>query len=493
MSFAMPRRVAWSAAWRISLWGTLAFSIGTLIVFVFLHRFVASDIQRRNDAWLWGEVSLLGDVAERTPKDALYGQVVGEIAELVREEVPNKKRSLSNANDHVFFLQEGEDRSLKLWVGAGAGEDTLKAIQESRNLPDQPIDLRVAGMAVPFRVVSIRLEDGSRIYLGLSEVDQLRILNNFRVYFVLLWLIIVLFGFALVFSISRSLLKHVQTITDAASRIGRSDLTTRVPTTSRTDEVAHLALTLNNMLDRIENSMHQLHTITDSLAHDIRSPITAVRGRLEASLSARSPEEQTDSIASSIEVLDRLSQFLTDSLDVAEANADALRLARSEVDLEEALASMIDLYQPSMAEKDITLDFHHAGPVRISADVGLIHRMISNLFDNEVTHLPTGCHVMVDLRQEDSARLIVQDDGPGFAPEIIQHLFERNTKGRDSRGHGLGLAFVDAVVRAHGGTVIASNPPSRGARIAINLPLSSGVSGYSRGPEVVDQVELSKD
>jgi len=489
----MPRRVAWSAAWRISLWGTLAFSIGTLLVFVFLHRFVADDMQHRNDAWLWGAVSLLGDVAERTPKGALYGQVVGEIAELVREEVPNKKRSLSNADDHVFFLQEGEDRSLKLWVGAGAGEDTLKAIHGSRILPDQPIDLRVDGMGVPFRVVSIRVEDGSRIYLGLSEEDQLRILNNFRFYFVLLWLIIVLFGFALVFSISRSLLKHVQTITDAASRIGRSDLTTRVPTTSRTDEVAHLALTLNNMLDRIENSMHQLHTITDSLAHDIRSPITAVRGRLEASLSARSPEEQTDSIASSIEVLDRLSQFLTDSLDVAEANADALRLARSEVDLEEALASMIDLYQPSMAEKDITLDFHHAGPVTISADVGLIHRMISNLFDNEVTHLPTGCRVMVDLRPEDSARLILQDDGPGFAPEIIQHLFERNTKGRDSSGHGLGLAFVDAVVRAHGGTVIASNPPSGGARIAINLPLSSGVSGYSRGPEVVDQVELSKD
>jgi signal transduction histidine kinase len=475
------------------LWGTLAFSIGTLVVFVFLHRFVANDIQHRNDAWLWGAVSLLGDVAERTPKDALYGQVVGEIAELVREEVPNKKRSLSNANDHVFFLQEGEDRSLKLWAGAGTGEDTLEALQRSRIPPDQPIDLRVDGMAVPFRVVSIRVEDGSRIYLGLSEEDQLRILNNFRVNFALLWLIIVLFGFALVFSISRSLLKHVQTITNAASRIGRSDLTTRVPTTSRTDEVAHLALTLNNMLDRIENSMHQLHTMTDSLAHDIRSPITAVRGRLEASLSARSPEEQTDSIASSIEVLDRLSQFLTDSLDVAEANADALRLARSEVDLEEALVSMIDLYQPSMSEKDLTLDFHHAGPVRVSADMGLIHRMISNLFDNEVTHLPTGCRVTVGVRAEQSACLIVEDDGPGFAPEIIQHLFERSTKGRDSRGHGLGLAFVDAVVRAHGGTVIASNPPAGGARITITLPLSPSVSGYSRGSEMTDQVELSKD
>jgi signal transduction histidine kinase len=237
------------------------------------------------------------------------------------------------------------------------------------------------------------------------------------------------------------------------------------------------------MLDRIENSMHQLHTMTDSLAHDIRSPVTAVRGKLEASLTARSAEEQAESIVSSIEVLDRLSQFLTDSLDVAEANADALRLARSEFDLEQALVSMIDLYQPSLAEKDLTLNFHRTGPVKINADVGLIHRMISNVFDNEVTHLPNGCSVTVDLRMEESAILIIQDDGPGFAPEIIQHLFERHTKGRDSSGHGLGLAFVDAVVRAHGGSVTGSNRPAGGARIAINLPLALDISGLASRSE----------
>jgi len=487
MSSETSRRVAWSAAWRISLWGTLAFAIGTLTVFTFLHRFIANDIQRRNDAWLWGEVSLLGDVAERTPKDALYGQVVGEIAELVREEVPNKKRSLGNANDHVFFLQEGENRSLKLWIGAGPGETTLKAIQRSRILPDQPIDLTVEDIPIPFRVVSIRVEDGSRIYLGLSEEDQLRILSSMRLYFVLLWLVIVLFGFALMFSISRGLLRHVQTITDAASRIGRSDLTTRVPTTGRTDEVAHLALTLNNMLDRIESSMHQLHTITDSLAHDIRSPITAVRGKLEASLTARSAEEQTDSIVSSIDVLDRLSQFLTDSLDVAEAKADALRLARSEMDLREAMVAMIDLYQPSLAEKDLTLNFHSTGPVKINADASLIHRMISNLFDNEVTHLPIGRSVTVDLRVEDSAIVSFEDDGPGFALEIIEHLFESRTKGRDSSGHGLGLAFVDAVARAHGGSVAASNRPTGGASITISLPLALDISEHAARAEITQR------
>ncbi len=470
MSSETSRPIVWSAAWRISLWGTLAFAVGTLIVFIFLHRFIAVDIQRRNDAWLWGEVSLLGDAAERTPRDALYGQVVGEMAEVVREEVPNKRRSLSNANDQVFFLQAGEDGSLKLWVGAGTGERVLQAIQRSRILPDQPIDLHVDEIPISFRLVSLRIEDGSRIYLGLSEEDQLQVLERLRLYFFLLWLVIVLFGFALIFSISRGLLKHVQRITDAASRIGRSDLTTRVPTTRRRDEVAHLAFTLNSMLDRIESAMHQLHTMTDSLAHDIRSPITAVRGKLEASLTAQTTEEQMESVVSSIEVLDRLSQFLTDSLDVAEANADALRLTRSEVDLEEALISMIDLYQPSMAEKDLTIDFRRSGPVVINADAALIHRMISNLFDNEVTHLPTGCSVAIELQGTDGITLVIEDDGPGLPPELIEHLFERSAKGEDSRGHGLGLAFVDAVVRAHGGTITARNRAGGGARIAIRLP-----------------------
>ncbi len=98
-----------SAAWRISLWATLAFACGTMVVFIFLQSFVEKDIQRRSDAWLSGEVEVLGDVAERTPKDALYGRVVGEVAELAAREVPNKEASETEANDSVFFLQSGVD------------------------------------------------------------------------------------------------------------------------------------------------------------------------------------------------------------------------------------------------------------------------------------------------------------------------------------------------------------------------------------------------
>ncbi|MGA2086479.1 MAG: ATP-binding protein [Terracidiphilus sp.] len=474
MSSKTDKSIMRSAAWRISLWATLAFAVGTMLVFAFLHRFVASDIQRRSDAWLSGEVEVLGDVAERTPKDALYDRVVGEVAELAGKEVPNRDLSESTSNDSVFFLQTSGDGSLTLWVGVGSGEPNLKAIRASRIVPDHPTDLNVQGIAVPFRVASTRIDDGSYIYLGLSERDELRVLRSLRLRFFLLWLLLVLLGFGIVFYTTRRMLSHVREITEAASRIGHSDLSARVPTTARNDEVGNLALTLNHMLDRIENSMHQLHTITDSLAHDLRSPLTAIRGKLEMSLSAVAQIEQAEPIVSAVEELDRLTDFLNKSLDVAEAKADALRLNRVPVDLDELLRIMIDLYEPSMSEKGLQIRLHSGGPLTIEADAALLHRMMANLFDNELKHLPSTCTVNLRLKAEDdAASFILEDDGPGFDAEVFLHLFERRVKGRESNGHGLGLAFVDAVARAHGGAVTAGNRESGGARISVTLPVAS--------------------
>jgi signal transduction histidine kinase len=475
MSSMTARPILHSAAWRISLWATLAFACGTMLVFVFLHRFLASDIQRRSDAWLSGEVEVLGDVAERTPKDALYDRVVGEVAELAGREVPNKDSSARTSNDSVFFLQTSADGSLMLWVGAERGQATLKAIQANRIVPNRPIDLNVEGIAIPFRVASTRIDDGSYIYLGLSERDELRVLRNLRARFILLWLVLVLLGLTIVFYTTHRMLSHVREITDAASGIGHSDLSARVPTTARRDEIGNLALTLNHMLDRIEISMHQLHTITDSLAHDLRSPLTAIRGKLELSLSSDFKGDKSEPIVSVIEELDRLTDFLNKSLDVAEAKADALRLARSEIDLNELLRTMVDLYEPSMSEKDIRISLQSNGPLKIEADAALIHRMIANLFDNELKHLPSGCAVNLLLKSnDDSSLLILEDDGPGFDAEVCLHLFESRVKGKGSNGHGLGLAFVDAVIRAHGGTVTAENRKCGGARISVTLPIVAG-------------------
>ncbi|MGA2753221.1 MAG: HAMP domain-containing sensor histidine kinase [Terracidiphilus sp.] len=462
-----------SAAWRISFLATIAFACGTLVIFVFLHQFVSNDIQRRSDAWLSGEVGVLGDVAGRTPRNALYGRVVGEIAELAAREVPNKSASEGNANNSVFFLQTSADGLLQLWVGAGDGQSNLEAIKTTKFLPDKPTDVRVSGFPVPFRVACQQIGDGSHIYLGLSERDELRVLTKLRLRFFLLWLLVVLLGFGIVFLTTRRMLSHVRKITEVASRIGHSDLSRRVPATRRNDEVSQLAHTLNRMLDRIESSMHQLHTITDALAHDLRSPLTAIRGKLEMSLVAMNGEESAEPIVSVIEELDQLTDFLNKSLDVAEARADALRLTRTEIDLSQLLETMVDLYEPSMTEKGLNIRLSSEKGIIVLGDEGLVHRMIANLLDNELKHLAPASSIDISLQcSGDLASLVFEDDGNGFDPEVLEHLFIRRVKGRNSTGHGLGLAFVDAVARAHSGSVDVENRRSRGARIRVSLPLA---------------------
>jgi signal transduction histidine kinase len=113
------------------------------------------------------------------------------------------------------------------------------------------------------------------------------------------------------------------------------------------------------------------------------------------------------------------------------------------------------------------------------ADAALLHRVIANLLDNEVKHLPAACTVFLGLQaQEGFALLVVEDNGPGFDSEVAPHLFEHRARGKNSKGHGLGLAFVAAVVRAHGGEVTASTRAQGGAELSITLPLST------RQPEV---------
>jgi signal transduction histidine kinase len=471
-----------SAAWRISLWATLAFACGTMLVFLFLHRFLANDYQRRNDAWISGELGVLTEVANRTPPGALYGRVVREVAELASREIPDRNGERTGVSDAVFFLQTRPDGSLGLWVGTGDGGAALRGIRASRLAPAVPFHLQVRDRAVPFRVVSAQLKNGGTVYLGLSEHEQLRILRNLRIRFLVLWLAIVLLGFAIVFLSTRRMLDDVREITEAASRIGESDLSQRVPTSRRNDEVAQLALTLNRMLDRIERSIAQLHTITDSLAHDLRSPLTAIRAKLEMSLSGGTLAQDADSIVCAIDELDRLSEILNTSLDVAEAQVDALRMQRTAIDLDDLLRSMIHLYEPCMSEKGIRIELASAGPVEVFADAALLHRTVANLFDNEWKHLPAACTVQVALSVSDgSAVLLLEDDGPGFAPEIGSNLFKARVKGRDSGGYGLGLAFVEAVVGAHSGSLSATNRPQGGAQLRIVLPLAEQPSAVAAG------------
>jgi signal transduction histidine kinase len=468
-----------TAAWRISFWSTLAFAAGSVALFFVLQRFASQEILHRTDAWLSGEVQTLGDVVQRTPNNALHDRIVDEVAELATKEVPVG----TERNQSVFFLEIASDNRLKQWVGQGDGNPFLLAITRSPITPGKPVDISIPGYLYPFRVVSVQTPEDGRIHLGLSKEPDIHVLRRMRVRLLLICLGIVVLGFAIVFFATKRMLDRVHRITRIANRIGQDDLRSRVPEVRGKDEIARLARTLNMMLDRIENSVKQLHTITDSLAHDLRSPMMAVRGKLELALLADHESAWSDPVAAALEELDRLSDFLTKSLDVAEANAGALHLRRVPVDLNESLRTMVDLYEPSLTERGLKAMLRSSAGIMVSADPGLLHRMLANLLDNAIKHLHAGSTIFIELYpQGEFGRLEIEDDGPGFPPEVVDHPFEKYVKGKTSSGRGLGLAFAEAVVRAHGGHIRAGNGPRGGAFILIELPL------VDRAPEVESSI-----
>ncbi len=125
---------------------------------------------------------------------------------------------------------------------------------------------------------------------------------------------------------------------------------------------------------------------------------------------------------------------------------------RGPVDFSDVVRQLVDIYQPAMAERHHDLRIDLEKHVAVVADLPLLNRVVSNLLENELNHLPVGCQVSIRLHSHQGlAELVIEDNGPGFPPDIGSRAFERFVKGKHSPGHGLGLAFVDAVVQAHGG------------------------------------------
>jgi signal transduction histidine kinase len=140
---------------------------------------------------------------------------------------------------------------------------------------------------------------------------------------------------------------------------------------------------------------------------------------------------------------------------------------------------MSELYQPSMNEKGLRLELRILVPVTVQGDPALLHRAVANLFDNELKHLPASHTITLSLSAEQTtAILCLEDDGPGFPPDIVENVFKPRVKGRTSTGLGLGLAFVEAVVLAHNGSATAENHQPSGVRIIIRLPLHGAASQF---------------
>src|ERR1700692_3666501 len=440
----MPRNLRSTAAWRISIWTTLAFALGTAGAFSIVYLLVAQGLRERSDTWLSGEADVLAQVSADTPSDHLYNRIVREVAELATQEVPNEHNARGERLNSVFFLASDPNNSeAPLWVGPGSKDAFVIAIRRSNLVPGPPKSITVEGYRQTFRVVE-KAQNGRTVYLGLSDHGARHVLHTLVRRFLTVWGGMFLLGFVISYWSARRTLHRVELITETVARIGTEGLEERLPEPLNSDEISRLAKTFNHMLDRLQSSVNQLRTVTGSVAHDIKSPVTLIRGTLESALCHEGNDKWRDSVGEAIEHLDRLLQLLNTTLDLAEAEAGALHIDRGPVDFSDVVRQLVDIYQPAMAEHyhEVTTDLEEH--VIVDADGSLLNRVISNLLENELTHLPPGCRVDISLySHQGSAALVIEDNGPGFPLDIGRQGFKRFVKGKPSPGHGLGPGLVD--------------------------------------------------
>ena len=300
--------------------------------------------------------------------------------------------------------------------------------------------------------------DGNRLLL-VRGVEQDNILREVSEYLLESLGAVVFFALLMGITLGRAILRRMDTIGRTASEIVAGDLSQRIPLSGRNDEFDALAQRLNNMLERIEEVLAGMREVTDNVAHDLRSPITRIRNRMEVTLLERRDEaEYRDVMEQTIKDADTMVKTFNAILQTAQANAGAIRADLLPVDLSKLVQEMGELYTPVTEEAGLTLRIESGVPITVPGHRDLLAQAIGNLLDNAVKYTPRGGKLYLELIPGDgTADLVVEDSGPGI-PEKERHRvkqrFVRLDTVRQKEGNGLGLSLVDAIARQHGATLL---------------------------------------
>jgi signal transduction histidine kinase len=270
--------------------------------------------------------------------------------------------------------------------------------------------------------------------------------------------------------------KPLRAVSDTTRRILETGaLEARVPTLEGRDELANLVRQLNTLLDKNSAHVRVLRETLDNLAHDLRTPLTRLRGTAELALQGSSdPAEARAALADCVNESDRVLHLLETLLDVSAAEAGALKLNRDRIDLRSVVERSVDLYREVAEERKIEVVVNHPAPVEVDADAIRLGQAVNNLVDNALKYTPSGGRVEITARNETNAAVLsISDTGPGVPVAERESIFRRlyrSDSSRSQRGFGLGLSLVKAIVEAHGGTVVVVDGTSGGARFIVRLP-----------------------
>jgi heavy metal sensor kinase len=275
--------------------------------------------------------------------------------------------------------------------------------------------------------------------------------------------------------LARAALRPVDRMTEQAEAIGADRLHDRVSVPGAADELAHLARTLNGMLDRIEHGVVEQRRFVADASHELRTPLAVMRAELEVALRADDPAaDASEVLASAAEEVARMSKIVDDLLTLAHRDENSLELLLIPVDLGEIATEVAGQLRPLAEEGGVRLVVE-AAPVPIVADQARVTQVVTNLVDNAVKYTGAGGSVRVRVWEEAGGRLAVADTGPGIGPDDLPRVFDRffrldAARTRARGGSGLGLAICKELVEAHGGRIWAESVPGAGSTFAIALP-----------------------
>jgi|SRR5579859_1019066 len=424
---------------RLALLYSALFAFSTLVLFAFIYWQTAVVEIQRVDGQLLHDAQFLGNLKPSDLKDTIDNRVMPDF------------RRVAHAG---LFGPDGA--------------------RIAGNLPSLPDNLKFNGTVhrvnVPaahltIRAVGLPLPDGTRLVIG-RNVESLDNLQTVVIHALELGLVpAVLLALGAGGLASQRTRKQLQKVHETAERIMKGDLRERLPTHGGGDDLDRLASSVNHMLDEIARLMDDMKSVGDNIAHDLRTPLTRVRARLErARESASTQEEWQVTVDRAIAGLDQALRLITALLRISEIEGGRRRAAFEMVALHQIASEIAELYEPIAEEKEVAFSLSLAEAPLIAGDRDLLSELISNLVDNALKFTPAGGRVRLSLETGPGGLILaVTDTGPGIPPELHEAVFQRFFRSDASRsieGYGLGLSLVDAIAKLHGFTLeIGDNNP----------------------------------
>ena len=331
------------------------------------------------------------------------------------------------------------------------------------------------GHHAKLRVLTYPLDAGHVLQIGITVQDDVRVMEQVRRIAGLVMVGLVGVAVVVGWFLAKRALSGVERVTSTANEITGGALERRVPTSGSGDEVDELATTINRMLGRIQMLVEDMQSTNDNIAHELRSPITRMRGLAETTLTGNStPKNYREMAASTIEECDRLLAVINTMLDITEAEAGVMNLKIVPFDIVPLIQEACEFYEPMVADKEIRLTLQMPETAAVKGDIRKVQRVVANLLDNAVKYTPRGGTVTISVvSMTMEIHVLVSNTGPNISAKDLPNIFKRFYRGDASRsgpGNGLGLSLAQAIVHAHGGSITVHSEQSDPTVFTVKLP-----------------------